>query len=675
MSSPAAPVEPLQFGAPPAVVAKPATPVRLWNARPGVPLARVFATEDGSAAVSIDESNHARLWPSLDGKREPYVLPLTTPVEAVINRDGDGYSIAALDESGGFEVIVVSADGVMTSHVRREPEPGVEIAVSRGDGFLVLHRDQTLEHLDKRGARIGSLLPQPGSHVVKLLHRNGRTLALVRKRDGLRGQWIATDTLAWGDESPKLRVDLSKVFLSPDHKRLATLETLPDALLDRSGAQVLLVDLDTGAAKPLLNKLSMNGPMGVPIGFAADQRVIIAFSDFELSTVEWWKPSGHSNAVIGGMNYHLEFVAVDQAVVTDTNVIAFAEHDLAVMRPNTATAPSELRYLGYRITRTRGIKPTPAGVVATIGGSAYLLDDNARVAKRVPTLETIPFGKDLALIKFTARDWGEPVIGVSNFIDPEWIEGSKIKRKSQDSTPRIALFDLATKKELQRWPTARRIYFEPTSQLMAIDRGTKAFFARFDATTRKFGDEHTIASGGSEIVLLDPALAGGNVAMLVRQRGKTIEVRTLRDLAAEPPAPTTLTGTLEATDRAGRLYVRDDTDTVVVYGGKEPVRLTGLTKWRVRPHPNGTQVAAFARSRLMLLGERGDDKWAVGFPGISDVAWSPDGALVALSGDLAKLDAATGRVVAAQCGWSFGLRISAREPSDFPSTNETLCDH
>src|SRR6185369_6983259 len=80
---PPQPSEPLAFGAQtpePAVfdgtpVKKLAEPVALWNARPGVPIAAVFATEDGTAAVSIDESNHARLWPALDGSREPLVLP------------------------------------------------------------------------------------------------------------------------------------------------------------------------------------------------------------------------------------------------------------------------------------------------------------------------------------------------------------------------------------------------------------------------------------------------------------------------------------------------------------------------------------------------------------------------------------------------------------------------
>jgi hypothetical protein len=45
-----------------------------------------------------------------------------------------------------------------------------------------------------------------------------------------------------------------------------------------------------------------------------------------------------------------------------------------------------------------------------------------------------------------------------------------------------------------------------------------------------------------------------------------------------------------------------------------------------------------------------------------------------LAGDIAKLDASTGRVIDAQCGWGFALRNVRPDINDFPSTTETLCD-
>jgi hypothetical protein len=403
---------------------------------------------------------------------------------------------------------------------------------------------------------------------------------------------------------------------------------------------------------------------------------VFAFNDFELSQLQWWTLSGNDVGIVGGSTYALQFVDMLAPVVSDTNVITFSGHELAVVTMNTASSPSKVSFVGYRISRARAVKSTPIGVVATIGGKAALLDEDVRAQLRVPAVDTIPLAKDLALIRFTAQDWGEPVINVTNGIDPDWLENASAKPRTRtNTTPRVALFDLETKAELQRWPAAKRLHFEPASQLMAVERGAKTVFAKLDPVARRFGDEHAIASNGAQVALLDPALAHGNVAVLVRAAKHRVEVRTLSDVAAELPAPVTLDGTLEAVDRAGRIYVREDADTIVVHGGDAPVRIAGLAAtWKLRPSPNGSQIAALGRSRLMLLDERGQIVWSIGFPGITDATWTPEGELIALANDVAKIDTADGRVIAAQCGWGFGLRSTVPEPADFPSTTETLCD-
>lgn len=664
--------EPIEFGAAPAVE-KPARPVRLWNARHGVPIAAVFTTDDGKAVVSIDESNHARLWPALDGKQEPWVVPLTMPVKVAVAHDGDGFALAALDDAGGMEVVSITAAGEMTTRLKQPPEPGFETVLANAAGFLVLRRDQTLHEIDAHGVEIATLQPPAGEHVVKLLQRRGRTLALVRTKDGLRGHWLAADKLEWAEQTAKLTgINLARVFLSPDHKTIVTFREPRE-----SEGDTLIVDLDSGKSRSLAALVSTSGnpPLGAPVGVSGDQRIVLAFNDFELSTFEWYKPSGVSNAVIGGNTYSLESVRVDNAIVTDTNVIAFAEQELAIVTVNSARAPTEVKFLGYRTNRAKDVKSSPVGVIATIGHNALLLDDHVRIDKRVPALETVPLANDLAVLNFTTQDWGEPVVNVSNGIDPEWLIDSKAKPKRNRNTPRVALFDLATKQELQRWPSAKRIYFEPASQLLAMQRGAKITFARFDPAARKFGAEQTIAASANQVALLDPTLADGNVAMLVRQRGALTDVVPLRDLAAPLAAPMQLAGKLEAIDRAGRAYLRADADTIVVRGRASDTRIPGMTGWTLRPSPTGAQIAAFAKSRLMLLDERGETVWSVGFPGVSDVSWAPDGALIVLAGDIAKVDAGTGRVIDAQCGWGFALRSNRPTIADFPSTTETLCDH
>lgn len=657
------------FGAPVApTVAMPPRTTQLWHARHGVPIAAVFATEDGGAVVSIDEANHARLWPSLDGAREPFVLPFAMATIAAIARDGDGFAIAALDDSDGLELVTVTSSGVLTSHVKAGPEPGFSALIANDAGFLVLRRDQTLEQRDRRGEITGTLAPPSGEHVIELLHRNGRTLALVRTREGARGHWLATDRLAWGDTTPKLVIDPKRAFLSPDHTRLVSFRD--------SQGHAILVDLESGRARALASPNrddGSKGSLGLPIGFTGDQRVVFAFDDFELSTFEWWTAGGRETAVLGGSRFELELVAVRDAVVTDRNVIAFSGHELAIATPNTVRSPSEIRFLGYRIDRARAVRSSPLGVVATIGGRATLLDDHVRVEQRSPAAEAVPFAKDLALVKYSAPESARGR-DVSNAIDPDWLEGSAATPRHQ-VRPRIALYDLDAKQELQRWPAAQAFRFEAATQLLAFERGGRAELARFDPSARTFGAARRFATPVTAVQLLDPALADRHIAALAHVRGKTTEIRMIRDLDAELPAPMTLTGTLEAIDRAGRIYLREDADTIAVHAGaRQPLRIPGMTGWSVRPSPAGTRLAAFAKGRLVMLDDGGRSVWSLGLPGIADVAWDPGGELIVLAGDLAKLDAATGRVTAAQCGWGFALRGSRPEPAEVPSTSATLCD-
>lgn len=357
------PVPPLPFGAPVAAPAEPARPLQLWNARHGLPIAAVFPVEDGGAAVTIDEGSHARLWPTLDGSREPYALPLAMPKAAAVVRAGDGFAIAALDSAGGLEVIDVSARGELTAHTRHAPEPGFEALVATAAGFVTLRRDQQLALFDTRGQPGGTLAALPGEHVMKLLHRRGRTLALVRTREGLRGRWLAAGPLAWGAQTPKLAVDLERVFLSPDHAYLLALAPspqLPDVFLPRPmGPDVFVVDLATGKSRLLSTSTNGVPDNGRPIGIAGDGKLVLAFDDLERSALTWWTLAGYERAELGGDDGALETARMSSAVVTDAGVLVGAGRELAIATPNNGHEPSKLAFLGYRIERARALRSSP----------------------------------------------------------------------------------------------------------------------------------------------------------------------------------------------------------------------------------------------------------------------------------------------------------------------------
>ena len=679
--------EPVQFGgAVEATVAKPRTPTRLSHGRHGAAIAAVFPTEDGSAAVTIDDLHHARLWPAVDGSREPWAVPLTTPMRVTLAKSGDGFSLASLDVSGGLEVVAITNAGELTHRVKTDPDPGFEEVIAVGDRFLALRRDQTLVQIDHRGAETGVLMPRPGDHVVKLLARNGRVLALVRRKDGLRGRWVS-DKLAWGEETAKLgKVDTRAVHLSPDGTRLVTFRIEQEEFFDEfsSGAPLgknFVIDLESGRAKQIADPLSGQAPDGVPLGFTQANELVFLFSDFELSDIEWWTLKGHTRSILGGTNYKLEFVTVATATLTDNGVFMAAQQELVVGKSHDHT-PSSVQYLGYRTHRGSRLRSTPGGVVAHAGGAEVLLGEHAQTARKMNVQDLVAIDRDLALVRtgpIKPKPPQESTRPEPVHLDASWFESplpAHLLKRYKPPPPKdgFGLVDLATKQTLQHWPIARAFDYEPATKLLAVQRGSQLSFARFDAVARKFGDMQKLAAPVTRVALLDPALAGGKLAVLARESAKHVEVRALASLDAPLPEPVKLTGKLEAIDRAGRIYLREDEATIAIHAGAaEPVRLTDLKGWQIRASATG-HVAAFGRSRITLFDAKGATLWSVALLGVKDVAWTQTGELFALGGDVVKLDTATGDIIAAQCGWSFGLRTYGPQFEDFPSARETACD-
>src|SRR5262249_3655077 len=89
----------------------PATPHPVtWPVR-RARIALIGAPEDGSFAVTSDVPGGVRLWPSLDGKREPVIVTARLPTALAVARDGGEIAIADLDVAGGLEIVRTSPEG------------------------------------------------------------------------------------------------------------------------------------------------------------------------------------------------------------------------------------------------------------------------------------------------------------------------------------------------------------------------------------------------------------------------------------------------------------------------------------------------------------------------------------------------------------------------------------
>src|SRR3954447_20693053 len=65
---------------------------------PAGPLLQVSGPEDADFIVTNDRGGGLRLWPTLDGRREPLIVPTLRPVSEIETiRDGDDIAVAAID--------------------------------------------------------------------------------------------------------------------------------------------------------------------------------------------------------------------------------------------------------------------------------------------------------------------------------------------------------------------------------------------------------------------------------------------------------------------------------------------------------------------------------------------------------------------------------------------------
>lgn len=657
------PSEPAPVVVPPAKPAQPAEfrPERLMSGGHGQAIASIALSEDGRAAVTIDSANRVRLWPALDASRDPWVVPLVAPGRVAIQRDGATFVLGTLDAAGGIIVQRIDDTGTLVGQVAFEP--AFDDLVAATGGFLAIRSDQTIIKLDARGKQLATLRAEPGSRVTALAHRKGRTLALLSARDGVTGRWV-TDAMTWGDSTPVLPIVPTTAVLSPAHTHLAALHP--------KSKRPVVIDLATGRTTELRNPRWEQETTSLPLGFVSADRIAVQHTDFELSTISWWDLRGGLRGE-QGTDFELEFVSVRDSAAGDDRVVAFIDMELVLV------APSSVRYLGYRVTSASRVRATPGGVVAGIGGTPTLLDDAFRATRRLVVPALTPRGwSDV----FPLED--DRAIVITNQVEgrfgEEWLDETLVPRQSRP--PRFELVDLAAKKKLQTLPFAPRgnkITFEPATQLLAARGGSQVFLAKLDPAGT-FGPTSTIALDAPvrEVALLDPALTGGAIALVVAPVRGGIKVWRIHGGDLTPGStfragePTTLTGELDAIDRAGNLYLRESPDVVAIHApDREPVRIADLKSGKLRPSPDGKRVAVFGRGRIVLHASDGKELWAIAVPGVTDVQWSSDGELVVTARGLARIDASDGQLLAGQCGWGLALRSAA--PVDFVAA-PSICD-
>ena len=650
----------------PVPVAAPKPPLAPITGAHGGQITLLAVTADGRAAVTADTTGGMRLWPTLDGTREPIVVAAPMATALAIAPDGGGFAIAVTDAAD--HVVLIRSDD--QGHVRSRRQLGaaqqVEIV---GDSVLALRADQIIDQIAFDGTQRASLPAESGTRVESLLTSGAHVVAIVAGEQQWHARRIATAPLAWGEASAALALGDGQAVLAPDGESIIAMGT------DR---RIARFDWKTGKSKPACPKSSSSsssslgrafdelgsrssGAVEMPIGMVGERVACVVDGTFSWFDLEH---GGHTTANIGGS---------PAMIVANERLIATSNHQLVIATPDRTD------YLGYGFRDLTHVRSVPTGLMIGKGDQEpVLLDDKFRERAR------------FALPKLRV-DWTDLVP-----IDDRFIIASSTRPGSGDmwgSAYQIAIYDSVKQVMSQVLPYRARsseLVFEPATNLLVTTDGNSTMLVRLDPRTHSLGDEVKLALDPppKQVALLDPAQSGGILALAIRDEGggglliselHAADVPRRQEAGKprlmKPRTTYRISGELRGVDRAGRLYVHDvmDADSVGVHaGGKRAAQLAGAQAAKLHPSPDGRHVVAFDSARLTLFTTAGKRVWETAAWGSSEVGWTSAGMLYArFPHALVRIDTETGALAERQCGWAFGISATPRDAS---SQAPSVCD-
>lgn len=575
----------------------------------GGPIAMLAITREGDAAISADENGAFRLWPTLDGSREPVVVHASAPRALAVAHDGDGFVIANIDAANGLELVRVDAEGAIRERAVSRSEPVLEVELVTG-GVVVRRADQTIEQLDLHGASIGRLVPELGTRVVAMLSTGERVLAIVEAGRVRRARWI--EPSKWGPPSEALKIDPARpLSVSRDGTQLLA-----------HGPTPRLFDLTTWKSV----SVCANGDRA--LGFIDDD--VIACS--RATGVFWW-------SIKTATEVGIESAIGEELTVAGHDVALSANGSDLLVRRRDGT-----KRLGYLAGSTATLTASAGGIV--IGGlqHASVLDASLRARAKVAiegdeTLVPLDAGYAIAL---TVPGEGQDSWGA-------------VYRVAV-----IALADGAVRQTIDaRSSTA--LAYEPATHLVVTFDGADTRLYRYDPSLHTLGTGTRVATDGivHRLVLLDPALANGLAAMMVEVRATGVIIGELaaRDLDNPKIAPRRtypVAGAFRAIDRAGRIYMATDR-TLTIRSRGTSRELAIASARQVAPDPTGARFVVVSGSEVSLYRADGTRVWTTTNPHFKSAMWVGGELYAGTNGSLARLDVTSGAMAARQCGWLFGL--------------------
>jgi hypothetical protein len=601
------------------------TSQRVVNAMHSSPIDGIAVVDDGTAAVTSDSRRTVRLWPSLDGKREPVVVPMRPPLGLALARLGDELVIAGLDEVGQLELVRTTRAGEVLRRVFVETGRPLTTIQASAQGFIGLRDDRAIVGIPLDGAALTTLVADPGEHITSIAVRGGRMLAMLDTGTEVRGRWIeSTPGLRWGDRTVALRIGPGPVAISPDGSRLAGVA--------RNTKSADIIELARGRVIDRPYKETFADPKLRPAGFLTNGVAVFVTG---VEAVPWWGREAPEDT----------FQLSRGPIAVGDNVALGASSEVLVVAD--AHPSSGIEFLGYRMGTTQSVLPIGERLLATDGRAVVEIDRtlHTRAVHEMPSDDA-------------ARSWyGVTLVDRTHVLATSYDKGGT----------GLYLVDLATDKATLVANGAGMLGYEASTHMLALQTRTEILLRIYDPKTATFGAAALLPvelTDNPRVKLLDPARASGNVLAIATNAPSVLDsvhVMLVKSVDPTRAAPV-------AIGRQRDLKVDDD--FWETNGDSLSLVDRVLAPATRRASPDGSRTAELRDERITLRDKAGAETWTVPSAGATDVIWMPDGSLVAHGAGIARLDLASGAFVQRQCGWRFGRWDT--HPEGFGIT--TLCE-
>lgn len=618
---------------------------------------------DGKMVVSVDELGGTRLWAALDGSVEPRAVDLPRPTDLVVGTHAKGYVLAMTDSVGGLIMQLVDHDGMTLQRATMPVEPAYGGVASASDkGVLAWRVDQRIVLLSPdKGTILGELPTEGGQRLVALAANADKAVAVIEVSSTAtrRMRWVTlAPKLAWGafvDAPEELG---GNIALSQSGKRIASLVSTR-----AQGVAVIVLD----AAGKLLAHEPAPGVSAVAL--PTDDHVALA-TQSGISWVDLTKLKPKPRVAPKAAAAPLP----PPEPIDDIAIIGAATGGRAVSAVNgelVIATPTKTEFLGYELESPAVASAAPNSRLLIGLGDTFALLDEKLVASAPPDL-MIPVGSSVADVRWlTGNEW--------------LVQSSRLN----DGITSIALVDAGGK----RSTTVRKGM--AMVHMMAYDRSTNLVALSLGDAPELF--RHTPAKLGlksiatlpkprgferAELVPVDPSLSGGTHVVVVHMRDR-LTIRWAKDpLRLEAASPIVVDGSLASVDAAGHVYVwQSDANGQLVLAmyrdGKQLGFMPTDGPTALWPDPKGTRLLQVSQRSVALFGiegagtPAGTRTWAQPLQGVTEAIWLDANTIAIISAaGIARIDAATGAVQAARCGWRFGL---SSKPHPVSPRVEPIC--